>query len=194
MQTKHIITKQLASAACIAALYTALSMVIPSYGVLQLRLGECLAVLAAFSPMAVAGLTAGCLLTNLIGLFCGLTILPDVLFGTLATLLGGIGSYLLRRVTFKEIPLLIWLPPVIANGLLVGFMLDAFYELPTPFLATAGTVALQEAIPCLLLGLPLFLLCRRVQPVHAFLAPQKGKKSCKKSAFGVKNVDNFVDK
>ena len=183
--------RPLAYAALLAALYCVASLVIPmaTFGTMQLRIGEIFTLFAAFSPVCIAGLTVGCFLTNLIGRFMGLTLAPDLLFGTLATLLAGICSYLLRRVTWRNIPFLIWLPPVVFNGLIVGLELVLFmspagtvFTLPL-FLTTAGWVALGEAIVCLPAGMPFFLLARDRMHLGRLFQPPKSPEaadvSCK---------------
>ena len=83
--------------ALIAALYVVLtwlcSLVGLDKGVIQMRLSEALCVLPAFTGAAVPGLFAGCLLANLL---TG-SALPDIIFGSLATLIGALGAYALRK-------------------------------------------------------------------------------------------------
>ena len=161
--------RSMAFCALLAALYTVASLAIPaaSFGMMQLRLGEIFTLFAAATPLAIPALTLGCFLTNLIGLFLGLTFPPDLLFGTLATFLAAVCSYLLRRVRFRNVPFLIWLPPVFFNGLLVGLELTLF-ALPAKeeasfalFLITAFYVALGELLVCLLAGMPFYLVAEK---------------------------------
>lgn len=88
-------TKSICQAALIAAIYTALGVIfLPiSFGPIQCRVSEMLTVLPAFIPAAVPGVTIGCLITNILG---G-AILPDVVFGTLATLIGAVLTRALTR-------------------------------------------------------------------------------------------------
>ena len=85
---------KLAACAMIAAFYAAVSLSLPmlSYGVVQIRFSEALGLLAVLSPVAIPGVTLGCLLTNLAGVAMGTTLLPDVVFGTLATLIAAVMS------------------------------------------------------------------------------------------------------
>ncbi len=140
--------KDLAKTAVIAALYAALTLLLApfSYGIMQVRVSEAMCVLALFTPAAVPGLTLGCLLANLIGPYG----LQDVIFGTLATLIGVAGMYVLRKK-----PMLAPLCNVISNGLIVGFELWYFFGLAANFWIAAGWVALGELISCYLLGIPL---------------------------------------
>ena len=84
-------------AAIIAALYVVLTLVSAAFGlssgVIQVRISESLCILAFFTPAAIPGMTIGCLVSNLV---TGANVL-DVVFGTLATLLGVYGGYLLRK-------------------------------------------------------------------------------------------------
>ena len=102
--------------ALIAALYASLTLINPlSFGQLQFRVSEVLTVLAALHPAAIVGLTVGCLISNLA------SFLPlDIIFGTLATLLASIFAWLLRKITFKGIPVLSCFMPVVFNGVIIG--------------------------------------------------------------------------
>mgnify|MGYP002508340264 CR=1 FL=1 len=141
--------RRLTHAAIIAALYAVLThlqnLILPgsaSWGI-QCRISEALCVLAFFTPAAIPGLTIGCLLANLL---CG-NIIWDVVFGTLATLLGAIGTRLLRKR-----PLLVLLPPILSNTIIVPFVLAYAYCLPgsVPFFML--TVGIGEVLSCGLLG------------------------------------------
>lgn len=134
-------------AAMIAAVYVALTMIFApfSFGQVQVRLAEALTVLPLFTPAAVPGLFVGCLLGNILG---G-GILPDIIFGSLATLLGACGTYYLRHARQK---LTAVLPPIAANTLIVPFILRYGYglELPVPFFMV--TVGIGEVLSCGVLG------------------------------------------
>lgn len=112
-------------AATVAALYVVLTWLMAAFdlsgqGAVQLRLSEMLCILPYFTTAAIPGLTLGCLLANLL---TG-AMWQDVVFGTLATLLGALGSYLLRR--FKW---LTPLPPILANTIIIPFVLKFAYQL-----------------------------------------------------------------
>ena len=106
----------LTQAALIAAVYVVLCVVFApiSYGEVQVRVAEALVILPFFTPAAIPGLFVGCFLSNLIG---G-SIILDVVCGSLATLLGAVGSYYLRKSK-----ILVLLPPIVANSLIVPFMM-----------------------------------------------------------------------
>ena len=101
---------------------------------------------SVFTPAAIPGLFVGCLLANLIGN----AILADIIFGSLATLIGALGSYALRKQKW-----LVPLPPILANTLIVPFVLKFGYgaEEAIPFMML--TVGLSEVIVCGIIGLVL---------------------------------------
>lgn len=137
----------LAASAVIAAVYVVLTylssvMGLASYAV-QVRFSEALAILPVFTPAAIPGLFAGCVLANLL---TGCAIW-DVIFGSLATLLGALGTYFLRKH-----PLLAVFPPIIANTLTVPAVLLHVYNLEGTYWLFAFTVCIGEIISCGILG------------------------------------------
>lgn len=118
MKKKHSL--YLVYSAAIAAIYVVLTMLVApiAFGPIQFRFSEALTLLPFFTPAAIPGLFVGCLLSNLLG---G-AVLWDVIFGSLATLIGAIGTYLLRRHRR-----LICLPPIISNTLIIPFVLHYAY-------------------------------------------------------------------
>ena len=135
-------------AALIAANYVVLTYFISAFhlasGAIQIRISEALTILPFFTPAAIPGLAVGCFLSNLLT-----GCLPmDVLCGSLATLLGAVGSYLLRRYKW-----LVPLPPVISNVLIVPYVLAYVYgaEGSIPFFML--TVGIGEVISCYVLGM-----------------------------------------
>ena len=129
--------RSLCWSAMIAAVYAALTLLLQpiSYGPLQCRISEMLTMLAAILPQAIPGLTVGCLIANLLSPVG----LPDILFGTLATLLAAIGTWKL-----KEHLLPATLCPILSNGLIIGAVLAWSYHIS--FLITALEVAAGEAV------------------------------------------------
>lgn len=152
----------LTQGAVVAATYVVLTWVSSlcglAGGVIQFRISEALCVLPAMLPPAIPGLFIGCLLSNLL---TG-AILPDILCGALATLLGAVGAYLLRRR-----PLLVPLPTVVANVLAVPPILKYAYGIPYAFGAYSAlpffmlTVGIGEITCAYILGL---LLYRALDP------------------------------
>lgn len=141
-------------ASAIAALYTVITIAIGPLGsaAIQCRIPEAMCVLAIFTPAAIPGMTLGCLISN-IATGC---LWQDVLFGTLATLIGVIGARLLRRIWW-----LTPLPTVISNTLIVPFVLAYAYhaEDGIPFLML--TVGIGEVISAYVLGIALYFAFRK---------------------------------
>lgn len=147
MNTKDNKTFYIAQAAVIAAIYTVLTMIAAGFdlasGAIQVRFSEALTILPFFTPAAVPGLTLGCLISNIVT-GCAL---PDIIFGTLATFIGAIGSYALRRNRF-----LCSVPPVVSNALIIPFVLSYAYHIPGGIPYFMLTVGAGEVISCMLLG------------------------------------------
>ena len=143
-------TRQIATAAIIAALYTVMSLLSSilglTYGPIQCRFSEALTVLPFFLPEAVPGLFVGCLVTNLMS-----TVGP------------------------LDIKFLATLPPVICNAVIIGAMI-AWYEggfsaqFPALFAYNALTVGIGEAIACCVLGLLLLEVMPRIPALRGRLA------------------------
>lgn len=124
----------LAYGAAIAAVYVALTMIFKpvSFGVIQFRISEMLCVLPFFTPAAVPGVFLGCLISNILGGSVPL----DVVFGSLATLIGALGSWQLRRYRWA-----VCIPPILANTLIIPWVLRYGYgsEAMIPFaMVTVG--------------------------------------------------------
>ena len=151
----------LAQGAVIAALYVVLTLFINAFnlasGAIQVRISEALTILPAFTGSAVPGLFIGCVLANLLG---GNHIL-DVVFGSLATLAGAIGTRKLR----KAHPLLAPLPPIVANTLVVPFVLKYAYGMPLSIPYMMLTVCIGEVLSCGVLGMLLYYVLRKRKDV-----------------------------
>lgn len=147
MKTVSEKTFYITHAAVIAALYTALTMVSAGFdlasGAIQVRFSEALTIMPFFTPAAIPGLTIGCLLSNILT-GCAL---PDVIFGSLATFLGAIGTYALRKNRF-----LCAVPPIVSNALIIPFVLTYAYHIPGGIPLFMLTVGLGELISCMGLG------------------------------------------
>ncbi len=126
MRNKKVL--MITQGAIIAALYVVLTMLANSMGLanhaIQVRFSEALCVLPFFTMAAIPGLTVGCLISNML---TG-AMVWDVLFGSLATLIGAIGTYCLRKHK-----VLMLLPPVLANMLIVPFVLRYGYGITWMF-------------------------------------------------------------
>ena len=140
----------LAQAAMIAAIYVVLTVVGASlaFGEVQIRFAEALTILPVFTPAAIPGLFVGCLIGNTLG---G-AILPDIIFGSLATLIGAIFTWSLRNKSKFLAPV----PPVVANIIVVPFVLKYAYMVPLPIPFMMLTVGIGEVISAGVLGLILY--------------------------------------
>ena len=140
----------LVQAAAIAAVYVVLTTVFAafSFGEVQVRISEALTILPVFIPAAIPGLFVGCIISN----FLGGAILMDVIFGSIATLIGAVFTYKLRNSSKWLAPV----PPIVANALIVPFTLYYGYgvNLPIPFMML--TVGIGEVISCGVLGMILY--------------------------------------
>lgn len=159
----------LVHAAVIAALYVVFTMLARllglDSGVIQVRFSEALTILPFFTPAAIPGLFVGCLLSNLL-----LGNLPlDVIFGSLATLLGALGTYFVSRPlgnraataqgSFRK-----WLapvPPIAANTLIIPFILAYVYRFEGSIPYFMLTVGAGEVISCGILGMLLLFVLQK---------------------------------
>ena len=145
--------KNLVTTGVIAALYSAMTLTLApiSYGIVQLRVSEVLTVLPAFSKKSVWGITIGCLVSNYFGMaFSGSAGIIDVIFGTLATFLAAICSYLARKNKW-----LVPLFPTLFNGIIVGGYLHFIAFKTVNLFLCMLLVALGEGIVTYALGIPL---------------------------------------
>ena len=144
-------------AALISALYAALThgqnMLFPNSVsmAIQFRASEALCVLAFFTPAAIPGLTFGCLLFNLTS---GAALPLDFLVGSLASMVATTGMWHSRNLTFRKLPLMGLMMPVISNGALVGWELSIY--IGGGFGINALYVAIGEALVMLTLGIVLY--------------------------------------
>lgn len=157
----------IALAGLVAAAYTVLSLISGSLGLasgaIQVRLSEALCVLPYFSFAAVPGLAVGCFLSNLL-MGCA----PwDIVFGTLATLIGAIGTGLMRKTKKSGIA---WIPPVVSNVLIIPPVLVWVYGVETAYPLLLLSVAAGEVIACGLLGRLVMQAARRLEH-KSFLLP-----------------------
>ena len=148
----------LTQAAMIAAIYVVLTYLFApiSFGEIQVRIAEALTILPLFTPAAIPGLFVGCLLGNIVG---G-ALLPDIVFGSLATLIGAAGTYLLRRH-----PLPALAPPILANAIIVPLVLRFGYGMGDAMWYMVLTVGAGEILSVGILGSLLrAALVRRTHP------------------------------
>lgn len=138
----------LAQGAMIAAMYVALTLVSNAFGlasgVIQVRISEALTILPYFTPAAIPGLFVGCLISNIIA---G-GVIWDVIFGSLATLIGAVVTYWLRKYKW-----LAPVPPIVSNMLIIPFVLRYAYGAPDALWFMVLTVGAGELISAGVLGM-----------------------------------------
>lgn len=140
-------------AGLVAAAYVVLTFVAQmaglASGAIQFRLSEALTILPMFTPAAIPGLAVGCVLANILT-GCAMW---DVVFGSIATLIGALGTYLLRKT---ENPLLGCIPPIVSNMLIVPAVLMKVYGVTDSYWYLMMTVGIGEIVCCGLLGVILY--------------------------------------
>lgn len=158
----------LVQAAMIAAIYVVLTLLANALGLanyaIQVRFSEALTILPFFTPAAVPGLFVGCILSNILT-----GCLPlDVVFGSLATLLGALGTCRIGKMsrqaarTAKDAlhplkkgilyKISACLPPIVSNTLIVPFVLSYVYRFEGSIPYFMLTVGAGEVISCGILG------------------------------------------
>lgn len=165
-KTEYIIIGALIAAAYAGLTYIS-NIVGLAYGPIQLRISEVLTLLPIFTPAAIPGLTVGCFIAN-IGSFNVL----DMIFGTAATLIAALLTYILRNITFKGLPLLAALPPVLVNALVIGAEI-AFFYLPEGatfwgFIISAFEVGLSQLVVCYIFGMPFYMVVKKYKIFEKF--------------------------
>ena len=135
--------------AVIAALYVVLTLLANALGLanyaIQVRFSEALTILPVFTPAAIPGLFLGCIISNTL---TGCMLL-DIIFGSIATLIGAAGTWLLRNKAKWLAPL----PPIIANTIIVPFVLAYVYHAAGAIYYFMLTVGIGEIISCGVLGM-----------------------------------------
>ena len=148
----------LTQAAVIAALYVVLCQIFApiSFRDIQVRIAEALTILPFFTPAAIPGLFIGCLIGNMIGGAIPL----DVVFGSLATLIGALGTWAIGSNIRKDraghaVKFLLPVPPIAANTIIVPLVLFYGYGIPVPIWMQMLTVGAGEVISCGVFGVVL---------------------------------------
>lgn len=147
-------TKYLSQAALIAAIYVILCFIFSpiSFSAVQVRIAEAMCVMPYFTPAGIPGVTIGCLLANIL---MGANIF-DIIFGTLATLIGAAFAYLIRKHRY-----LVPLPTIISNTLIIPFVLKYAYAEALPIFLLMLSIAAGELISCGALGILLLKVLGR---------------------------------
>lgn len=169
--------ERLATISMIGALYAAATLFSLlflgglAWGPIQFRVSEAFCVLALFTPDAILGLTLGCAVANGANILLGATGalgLLDVIFGSLAT---GLGALLVWRL--RKHPLIALAGVVLSNALIVPLYMPALFSAlgyeTIPFTSIslqeswaflywiiALTIAIGETVVLYALGIPLY--------------------------------------
>lgn len=147
-------------AAIIAALYVVITYIVNLFGLangaIQLRLSEALTILPVFTPAAIPGIAIGCFLSNILT-GCAFY---DIVFGSLASLIGAVGTYLLRKIKW-----LAPVPPIAANTLIIPWVLLLVYQVPGTLPYHMLTVGIGEVLSCGVCGLILLSVLNRYKNV-----------------------------
>lgn len=145
MKDKRTSILYMTQGAVIAALYAALTLIFApiSFGAIQVRFSEALAILPMFTSAAIPGLFVGCLLVNIIG---GAAIW-DIIFGSIATLIGAVFGYALRKNRW-----LVPIPTVVSNTVIVPLVLKFGYGIDIPYLLLTLYIAVGEILSSYVLG------------------------------------------
>jgi len=146
-------SKKIAFTALIAAIYAAVtySLTFMSFGVVQFRIAEGLTVLPYFLSLAIPGLFLGCIISNIISPIG----IPDLILGSLATLIAAVLTHLIGKSNIKSKKFLAPLPPVIVNAIIIGIMLKILYVPEMPLYLCMLQVGFGEIVCCYGLGIPL---------------------------------------
>lgn len=145
--------------ALVAALYVGLCYISTVFGLssgaIQFRVAEALCILPIFMPEAIPGLFIGCILSNIIS-GC---VLWDIVFGGLATLIGAILAYAMRKIP-EKIKWLATIPNFAANTIIVPFVLIYAYGVEAGYLVLALSVGIGEAVCGVIGGTALYYVVR----------------------------------
>lgn len=152
-------TASITQAAIIAAIYIVLTFIANAMGLanyaIQVRFSESLTILPYFTSSAIPGLFIGCLLSNLL---TGCAV-PDVIFGSLATLIGSLVTYSLRKYKWAA-PI----GPIVSNAIIVPFVLLYAYGIQ-PLWFSFVSVTIGEIISCGILGMILLFSLQKYRNV-----------------------------
>lgn len=156
--------KKIVLTALIAAIYAALTLAVSpiSYGPVQFRISEALIMLVAFTPLAVPGLTLGCVLANLMSPYG----IIDILLGSSATFLAALSAWTICKKIGQKSIYIIPLVQAFFNAVIVGAEL-AYMTAPkagfaAAFLSSALYVGVGELVVGYVVGLPFYFLLKRL--------------------------------
>ena len=149
-------TRLISYSAIIAAMYIILTFVSSIFGLssgaIQIRLGEALTILPYFTPYAIYGLFAGCIISNIVT-GC---MLWDIVFGSLATLIGAVITYLCSKIKSPKAKWLTPIGPIVSNTVIIPIVLSKVYGLDDAMWFLCLTVGIGEILSCGVLGMLFF--------------------------------------
>lgn len=156
-------SKSIVYSAVIAAMYVVLTFISYAFGLssgaIQVRISEALTVLPFFTPYAVWGLFAGCLLSNILT-GCALW---DIIFGSVATLLGAVFTYYVGKLKSKNACYLAPLGAIISNTLIIPLILRYVYGIKDGYAFLCLTVGIGEIISAGIFGMMLLFAVKKHQ-------------------------------
>jgi uncharacterized membrane protein len=154
--------KQLALSGIIACLYFIVVMIFfpISYGGVQVRIAEALTLLPLFFGEAVLGLTVGCLLANFFG-----NGVIDIVFGTLATFLASVTTYLIgKKIKNVKLKFILGaLPPIILNAIIIPFTFLAIFELKELYFISMLQIFIGQTISIYIIGSFVYFPLNKIQ-------------------------------
>lgn len=162
MKRKTNASLYLTRGSMVAAMYVALTYLSSLFGlsggVIQFRISECLCILPIFFPEAILGLAIGCVISNLI---TG-AVIWDIIFGSIATLIGAIGARLLKKMP-RRLIFTATLPTLFANAIIVPFILMLAYGAQGSYIFFFITVGAGELVCAVLGGTALYYALRKLK-------------------------------
>lgn len=165
MKNSKNLTLYLTRGALIAALYVVMTQLATlvglSSGAIQFRISEALCILPVFFPEAIPGLFVGCLISNL--LVPGAHVL-DIIFGSVATLIGAFGAFALRNLP-EKFKWVTTIPTVLANMIIVPFVLIYAYGSTDSYLYMMITVGIGEVVCAAIGGSALYYILKKYDKV-----------------------------
>lgn len=158
-------SKKMVYGALVGAMYVVLTLLAASFGManglIQVRVSEALTILPLFTPSAIWGLFAGCIISNILT-GCALW---DIVFGSLATLIGAVITYYIGKVKLKNSYLIAPLGPILSNTAIIPVILTYVYGLTEAYYIICLGIFAGELISAGLLGILLYLGLKKHQNV-----------------------------
>ncbi len=137
-------TNRLVKGAVVASIYVALTLMLPAYTAIQLRLSEIMTLLAYFNPFYIIPLTLGCAISNVASPFG----IVDVIFGSLATFLATKAMSKTKNIYLSSL----W-PTVFS--VIVGLEIAILSVEPVSFFLVTGQIMLSQFVVVTIIGVPL---------------------------------------